>query len=183
MTLRRSVRETLVRGVLPYWSDEPTSGDGAANYGGRFNPIGLKALYLSFDFETAAREVRFALNKTPYTYYFVEVDCEDVADLTDAETLAAFGFDPDDLQSPNWESEMRRGIEPSTHRIARTLIAGGFAGAIVPSFAPGALPGDKNLVLWDWEDAADAAARGPHRVRVLHRDKLPASKASWPKAP
>lgn len=143
----------------------------------------MAALYMSFGIETASREVRFALNKTPYTYYFIEVDCEDVADLTDAAALAALKISPNDLLSPNWESEIRRGIEPSTHRIARALVADGFAGAIVPSFAPSALPTDRNLVLWDWEDVTDKAPTGRRLVRVMHRDKLPSTKASWPKAP
>lgn len=177
------VRDLLVRGVPPSWAHAPTSGDGAAANGGRFNKIGVAALYMSFGIETAAREVRFALNKNPYTFYFIEVDCADIADLTDPGVLSALNIDPADLEAPNWESEMRRGDEPSTHRIAASLISAGYAGIIVPSFAPGASPGDKNLVLWKWDDIDAAPSSSPHRVRVLGRDRLPMSPAPRRKPP
>jgi RES domain-containing protein len=183
LTIGRSVRATLVRATPPFWAHAPSSGAGAAKYGGRFNPVGVPALYMSFDFATAAREVRFALNTNPYTFYFIEVDCADVADLTDPASLAASKIDPTDLEAPNWESEMRRGARPATHRIAAALIRDGFAGIIVRSFAPGALPGDKNLVLWKWEDVRATPSSSPHRIRVLGRERLPMTTASWPTTP
>jgi len=39
---------------------------------------------------------------------------------------------------------------------ARRLIAGGYQGLLVSSFAPGAASDDLNLVLWKWGDAAPA---------------------------
>ena len=39
------------------------------------------------------------------------------------------------------------------YAFAAALIAEGYAGLIAPSFAPAALPGDLNMVLWRWGDA------------------------------
>jgi RES domain-containing protein len=48
----------------PKWSHLPLSGDGAAASGGRFNPKGIPALYLSLSVETALIEVAAA---NPFT--------------------------------------------------------------------------------------------------------------------
>jgi RES domain-containing protein len=58
--------------------------------------------------------------------------------------------------------------------LARRLITRGIAGILVPSFAPGATPGDDNLVLWDWSN------RLPHRVTVFDpTGRLPRNQRSW----
>lgn len=54
---------------------------------------------------------------------------------------------------PNWHDEMRDHGEARTQRLARKLIAQGYHGAMVRSFASGAGPADHNLVLWAWGDA------------------------------
>lgn len=177
------LRATVVRAAKPYRAFEPTSGEGAAKFGGRFNPVGTPALYTSFSFNTAAKEVRFSLNADPYTFYFLEIDCDDIADLTDPAVRAACGVSLSDLECPNWESEMRKGVEPSSHAVARRLIAEGLAGAIVPSFASGADRGDRNLVLWTWVDMTGASSSDRHSVRVLERDALPSTLESWPRRP
>jgi len=48
--------ETFYRFITPRWAHTPTSGAGAARFGGRFNRPGIKALYLSRHVETAAAE-------------------------------------------------------------------------------------------------------------------------------
>lgn len=44
--------------MTPRWSHAPTSGAGAARFGGRFNRPGIDAVYLSRRIETAAAEYR-----------------------------------------------------------------------------------------------------------------------------
>lgn len=48
--------ETYYRFITPRWSHTPTSGAGAARFGGRFNRPGTDAIYLSVRIETAAAE-------------------------------------------------------------------------------------------------------------------------------
>ena len=173
------LQATVVRALPPYWAHEPGSGEGARRAGGRFNPVGRPALYTSFSLNTAAKEVRFALNRDPFTFYYVDVDCRDVLDLCDPATRASFAVDLRDLECPNWESEMYRGLEPASHALAIRLHGAGAAGIIVPSFAPGATGDDRNLVLWTWQDVT-GGGNSPHAIRILSRDQLPSDQRSWP---
>ena len=179
MNLGVRVTATVVRAAKPYWAYLPTSGDGAAVHGGRFNPIGMPALYTSFSFNTAAKEVRFSLNNDPYTFYFLEIDCKDIADLSDLKVRQKLDVDWSDLECPNWESEMNKGTPPVCHALAKRLVAEGYAGIIVNSFADGATADDLNLVLWKWDEVTGKDAPSDHAVRVLKRGQLPRDKASW----
>lgn len=49
---------TAYRVLHPKWAFSPTSGEGAAKYGGRANRPGIAALYLSLDPETALAEYK-----------------------------------------------------------------------------------------------------------------------------
>jgi RES domain-containing protein len=180
VSLGLRVKATVVRAARPYWTYRPASGKGAAAHGGRFNPKGMPALYTSFSFNTAAKEVRFGLNVDPYTFYFLEVDCADIVDLSDAGVRRTLGIAWSDVECPSWESDMNKGIEPACHTIARRLIAAGYDGAIVNSFANGATPDDLNLVLWTWDDLTDTDKSTNHAIRVLKRDQLPRDRSSWP---
>jgi RES domain-containing protein len=49
---------------------------------------------------------------------------------------------------------MKAGGEARTQAFARRLVAAGYAGLLVRSFARGAGENDLNLVLWAWSDSA-----------------------------
>ena len=172
------VQRTVIRSAKPRWSYLPTSGEGAARRGGRFNPIGAPALYMSLSHETAAREVRFSLNQEPYTFYFLAVDCHHIVDLTSRHTRQALGISWEDITNDNWESEMHQGLIPSTHHVAERLKGNGYAGVLVNSFASGATPDDVNMVLWDWDAVDQLPSSRANAVMVLHRDDLPNSDVS-----
>jgi RES domain-containing protein len=153
----------------------PLSGDGAAIHGGRFNPKGMPALYLSLSIETAIREANdgltFGINPCVLCCY--EVDCADLADLRTDVGRSEYGVTLVDL-SGVWGLDARERRELATWQLGRRLIARGIAGILVPSFALGAARSDQNLVLWDWSE------RPPHQVRVFDPSgRLPRNQLSW----
>ena len=101
----------VYRAHNPRWAFAPDSGAGAALVGGRFNPVGMPALYTSQRFETAWLEAQqaFPFKAQPMTLCAYEVDCEDVLDLTDPATSAAHGIEPADLACP-WKDLSTREI-------------------------------------------------------------------------
>lgn len=169
----------VYRAHHPRWAFAPVSGEGAARHGGRFNPRGTPALYTSLDPTTAWMEAQQGLpfKAQPMTLVGYRVDCRPLLDLTAAAVQAAVGVGPDTLASA-WEDLASRGHTPPTWHLARALIAGGLHGVLVPSFAPGARPDARNLVLWRWADTAPCA------IRVIDDgDRLPRDAASWPADP
>jgi len=170
---------TVYRAHNPRWSFKPVSGDGAARYGGRFNPVGMAALYTSRRMETAWREAQqgFPFKAQPLTVCAYEVDCADVADLTDPAIHRTLGVTPDELSCP-WEDLLDAGRIPPSWTLARRLSAAGTAAIIVPSFAPGATDDDRNVVFWRWSD------QPPRQVRVIDDERrLPPDDSSWMRAP
>lgn len=144
----------LYRALNPVYARQPLSGQGAALYGGRFNPRGIPALYTALSVMTALREANQVGHLQPTTLVAYDADITGVFDSRDTQALAAVGMDADALAAPDWRDEMRDHGAARTQRLARQLIAQGYPGLIVRSFAPGAGPGDLNLVLWTWGDAA-----------------------------
>jgi RES domain-containing protein len=130
----------VYRAHNPRWSYLPTSGAGAARHGGRFNRPGAPALYTALDVKTAWLEAQQGMpfKAQPLTLVAYRLDCTPVAELTDPAGLATAGIDAGDLACP-WEDLSSRGLDPPSWRLAEALIAAGFHGALVPSFAPGPL--------------------------------------------
>jgi RES domain-containing protein len=166
---------TCYRAHDPKWSFKPTSGEGAAVHGARFNPKGTNALYLSLSIEGAIKEANqgLAFKIAPCVLCSYDVDCDDVADLRTGAARKDHRVDFDDLACA-WFLFIADGREPPSWRIARGLISEGYAGILVPSFAPGAASVDQNLVLWDWSEAL------PHKVTVYDPSgRLPKNQLSW----
>jgi RES domain-containing protein len=159
----------------PKWSFAPLSGDGAKVHGGRFNPKGVPALYLGLTIEGAMIEASqgFAYKLEPLTVCLYEVDCESIIDLSTPEARAAAPVSLEDMACA-WALDAAEGREPASWRLAKTFIARGHAGVLVPSFARGARADMRNLVLWKW---------GPHLPwRVAVHDpsgRLPKNLLSW----
>ena len=159
----------------PRWSFAPDSGAGAARYGGRFNRVGIPALYTSLRFETAWLEAQqgFPFKAQPMTLCAYEVDCENVADLTDPEVRASLAIPLSDLGC-GWAGMLDRGLVPPSWRVADRLLAADCSGILVPSFASGAVEADLNAVFWRWQPDP------PHQVRVVDpTGRLPRNDLSW----
>lgn len=164
-------RGLAFRAHNPRWAWAPESGEGAGLHGGRFNPAGVEALYLSLSFETAWAEAQqaFPLKPQPLTLCAYEVDCARVVDLRDSSVRDTALTTMTDLGC-GWEDLLGRSMIPPTHVLAARLIGDGVAGILTPSFAPGAPPGASNLVAWRWSRSL------PHRIRCIDDQ----GRLSWP---
>src|SRR5262245_17528962 len=77
----------------PKWAFSPLSGDGAKAKGGRFNPIGVSALYLSLTLEGMFLEMGHGLAHRfePLTICSYEIDVDDITDLRAERARTAAG--------------------------------------------------------------------------------------------
>jgi RES domain-containing protein len=166
---------TCYRAHDPRWAFKPTSGDGAAIRGARFNPKGVPALYMALTIMTAVKEANqgFAHRIDPCVLCSYEVDCDQIADLTTEQGRDEHSVSFEDMACA-WAMALSDGNRPASWEIHDRLRAAGVVGILVPSFAPGAEIEDRNLVLWDWGPDL------PHKVRVFDPSgRLPKDQLSW----
>ncbi|MEW8139468.1 MAG: RES domain-containing protein [Candidatus Thiodiazotropha endolucinida] len=159
----------------PAWSFSPLSGEGAKHQGGRFNPIGVPALYLSLTAPTALAEYNqgFPHRPQPVTLCAYDLDCEDLLDLCDNDQRKVAGITESEMACA-WELMLVMKQQPPTWRMAEYLIASEIAGIIVPSYAKNAPTGGRNIVFWKW------ANHPPYQVRLIDDDgRLPKNQDSW----
>jgi RES domain-containing protein len=149
-------RGKLYRALNPIYARDPLSGRGAQIHGGRFNPKGVAALYASLTPMTAIKEANQAGSLQPTALVSYEADIERVFDSRDEAALKPFGMSADGLADPGWRDRMRKDGKAPTQRFAEALVANGFSGLLVRSYAPGTGRDDLNLVLWRWGEDAPA---------------------------
>ena len=158
-------RGLAYRAHNPQWSWIPLSGEGARRYGGRFNRRGLPALNTSLTPLTLIREAQpLGRPMQPLTLCAYEVDAEPVFDALDHERRRALGVLGSHLACLAWEAEMLAGGIPASQALADRLIAAGYSGMRVRSFAAGASVDDLNLVMWTW------GAERPARVVLIDNE-------------
>lgn len=123
------------------WQHRPFE-SGSHLAGGRWNPVGTPALYLSADYGTAIEELHQDIVR-PGTLVAFDIAAHAIADLTHADRA---------ITTCLWREiyGVRKDVPPSW-ALAQALIAAGAEGALVPSVQS---PGGRNLVLWRWHDAA-----------------------------
>jgi RES domain-containing protein len=166
---------TCYRAHDPRWAFKPASGDGAAIKGARFNPKGVKTLYLALSIMTAVKEANqgFAHRIDPCVLCSYDIDCADIVDLTTERGRAEHGVSLEEMAC-SWAGALAEGRRPVSWAIYDRLHPRGTAGILVPSFAPGTEAGDRNLVLWTWGPDL------PHRVNVYDPSgRLPKDQLSW----
>ena len=165
----------VFRAHNPQWSWSPISGEGAKRFGGRFNRPGVPALYTSLSPVTALREASpLGRPFQPLTLCSYEVDIEPIFDARDEASLAGQEAGISDLADPDWERTMLEKRVPASQAFADRLIAAGFAGMLVRSYARGAEPQEVNLVCWRWGPSL------PTRISVIDDEaRLPRDRSSW----
>jgi RES domain-containing protein len=121
----------------PKWAVTPTSGAGAAAYGGRANRPGIAALYLSLDSETAVREYQqVSMLLPPGTLVSYHVTATPIVDFR-------HGYHPAQW-SPLWEEffcDLRKlwfnqRVEPPSWVLADEAVAAGAKGILFPTRLP-----------------------------------------------
>lgn len=147
-------RDKLYRALNPVYAREPLSGRGAALFGGRFNPKGVAALYASVRIMTALREANQVGSLQPTTLVAYEAEIDSLFDCRDKTAFKKMGLDASLLDNDGWREQMRLKGEATTQIFARRLIAAGYNGLLVRSFAKGAGQDDLNVVLWRWGSSA-----------------------------
>jgi RES domain-containing protein len=110
---------------------------------------------------TALREANQVGDLQPTTLVSYRAEIEAIFDAGNAVNLATMGLDGSTLAEATWRDQMRSAGEARTQRFARELVAQGYNGLLVPSFAKGAATGDLNLVLWRWSNVA------PSRLELI----------------
>lgn len=160
------------RYLTPRWAFLPTSGAGAAIDGGRFNRLGVEALYLARAPQTALEEYGQGASITPpATLAAYKITLAEVADLSS-------GFDPRDWEDAwrGWDCPWRKiwridGKVPPSWKLADQVIASGGRGILFPSLRH---PGGINLVVFPANLMQD------DRVEVHDPDhRLPVDQSSW----
>lgn len=161
---------TLWRAFVPQWAHLPLSGEGAARFGGRWNPVGAPTIYAARELSTAWAEYNQGFVQHPALIARLELSGARLADLTEDETLDAIGITPA-IHECEWRDMMDRGKVPDTHRLRAKLLRQGWDGVIYPSFMS---PGGTCVALWRWN------GNGAPDLTVIDPDhRLPKSSASW----
>lgn len=140
----------LYRCLNPIFAADPLAGEGARRYGGRFNPKGTAALYTSTSIATAIRESQQVGHLQPTMLVSYATDLFPVFDATAPQALADYGMTEAGLAAADWRDDMRLNGTSQTQHLAERLIADGYVGMRVRSFAQGAQAHDLNMVLWTW---------------------------------
>jgi RES domain-containing protein len=134
------------------WQHLPCK-SGSHRTGGRWNPPGVPALYLSADHATAIAEMHQDLVR-PGTLVAFDLTARAIADLRAVDSA---------IGQCAWREIYKiEGSTPPSWPLAEELIAAGAEGALVPSVQ---YRGGVNLVLWRWHDAA--AGRGDGAALTL----------------
>jgi len=161
---------TLWRAFVPKWAFAPLSGEGAARFGGRWNPVGVPTIYAARELSTAWAEYNQGFVQHPALITQLELKNAALADLTDAAMLSSLGRSAE-IHRCEWRMHLDQGEVPETHRLRERLIGQGFDGVVYPSFMS---PGGTCVALWRW-NAKDAP-----RLDVIDPDgRLPKTTASW----
>jgi RES domain-containing protein len=166
------VRQTLTlwRAFVPQWAFAPLSGEGAARFGGRWNPVGAAAIYAARELSTAWAEYNQGFVQHPALIVQLKLTEAALADLTDPVVLTSLAV-PEDIHLCEWRMLLDEGKVPPTHLLRQRLIAADFDGVVYPSFMS---PGGTCVALWRWN------AKGTPRLDVVDPDgRLPKTPASW----
>ena len=141
---------------------------------------GTPALYTSHSPMTAIREAQpLGRPIQPLALCAYEVDGEPAVDTLDEDQCRAPGADESDLVCPTWEAEMLAGAVPASQALADCLIASGYAGMRVQSFAAGRVAEMSTLCCEGGVHAARTASFSSMMKGGLSGGTIPCRVESW----
>jgi RES domain-containing protein len=147
------------------------TGEGSKLHGGRWNPVGIAAVYASLTPETAMAET-LAHNRyysisiedsMPRTFVAIEANLHVVLDLRDGSIRRRLQVSEERILTADWRKDMRGGHEPITQMVGQAAYETGWEGLIVPSAAD--LKGHNLLVFPE-------KLQSRSWLQVLHADRL-----------
>jgi RES domain-containing protein len=156
----------------PKWAVAPSSGAGAALHGGRANRVGVPALYLAFEFETAIAEYQqLSSLMPPGTLVSYSVSAAPVVDFRAGYVAGQWSTLWEEFDCDWRELWFNHHIEPPSWVLADEVMAAGAKGIV---FASRLVPGGVNLVLYT-ELLTDLDHLSIHDPASM----LPKNQASW----
>lgn len=172
MILTELAGVTAYRMLAPKWAVAPTSGAGAGQHGGRANRVGLNALYLALDIDTAVREYQqVSPLMPPGTLVSYQLSVAPVVDFTGG--FQAGTWDPlwEDFYCDWRACWFNQRIEPPSWVLGDEAVASGAKGIL---FRSRLSPDGVNLVLYVDELASS------DRLDVYDpHGSLPRNQSSW----
>ena len=155
------------------------SGDGAGCCGGRWNPRGIKTVYMSLHPVTAIEEsyqefIKFGFkdNIRPRVMAGARLKLRCLLDLTDAKVRRKLEVGLKELKREDWHAIQSGGDESWTQAIGRGCRLAGFEGVIAPSARH---RGGKNVVAFPDNLGKDSS------IELMLKEELPPHPSDWPK--
>lgn len=168
--VQASPKVVLWRAWVPRWAHAPLSGEGAARFGGRWNPVGQPTIYAARELSTAWAEYNQGFVQHPATIAQLLLVGATLVDLTDADVLARIDAGSD-IHRCEWRALLDEGQQPPTYALRERLLAQGAHGIVYPSLMS---PGGTCVALWRWNGP------GHPRLEVIDPEgRLPKTPASW----
>lgn len=160
----------LWRAYVPRWAYLPLSGEGAARFGGRWNPVGVPTIYAACELSTAWAEYNQGFVQHPALIAQLELTGARLVDTTDPSVLDEWKFG-EDIHKTEWRSELDKGRVAATHAAYHQLVDAKVDGVIYPSVMS---PGGTCIALWRWNQT------GAPALKIVDPEgRLPLTPASW----
>jgi RES domain-containing protein len=156
------------------------SGEGAAYFGGRWNPPRIRAIYASLDPLTATQEsyqefIKYGFKLQdirPRVMAGARLKLACLLDLAKSTIRRKLGVTLSDLMDEHWQAIQQSGEESLTQTIGRASRAAGFEGLLVTSARNRR---GKNIIIFPNQILANSV------IELMSADELPPHPDLWPK--